>query len=206
MVIFKDTDYEGDSWTLRFDLNEPNRKYYFQLKGTGFNNEVSSWKLGRNLHADFCDQDLQFSDLDENGKPTFLCPDAGLAMGSAVGSTAMRAFEPDNAMSGVILSLYDPLTRPAATVYSGTDCTGRSAAMFTNGVDSTEPARYGLDEMGLLGIGNDSMSSFMAPVGTHMHVYETGFDQDVELWSDHVFDGQEDKDGWMVCQNLDADW
>ena len=203
LIIFKDADFQGDSWTLRLDLNEPNRPYYFQLKGTGFNNEVTSWKLGRNLYADFCDGDLEFQGYE--GHPVFTCPDTGLEMGSAVGTAAMTHFEPDNAMSGVILYYYDPLVKPAATVYSGTDCTGRSAALFTDGVESSAPRRYGVAELQAAGIDANQVSSIMAPVGTHLHVFEQGFEQGEEF-RDEEFDGQEDKDGWMVCQNLVADW
>ena len=48
---------------------------------------------------------------------------------------------------------------------------------------------------------DDAISSVMAPVGVHLR----GFD--VAEGFDYLdFDGQEDKDGWMVCQNIDADW
>ena len=203
-MVFKDRDFVGDKWTFTYDLNEQDRKYYFQLRGTGFNNEISSWKLGRGLHAEFCDADLEFESADDRGYPVFRCPDSP-AIGSAVGTAAMTAFEPEDTISGVILSYYDPLVQPAATVYSGMDCTGKSAALFTGGIDAPDAIRYSQSELTAYGLANNSVSSFMAPVGVHVHVYEQSLDQGEE-WHEQRFVGQEDKDGWMVCQNLDADW
>jgi hypothetical protein len=199
LTIFKGEGFTRDQWTLKLDLEEPDRPYYFQLKGTGFNKEVSSWILGKNLHADFCQGDLlDDRSYDEDGAPVFSCPDTGLALGSAVGASAVSKFLPDDTMSGVILRYYDPLSRPAATVYSGCDCQGRSAAVFTSGSTESDPVAYNLNDLRALGIGDNSISSFMAPVGTHVHVYEQHMDMGGE-WRDMVFEGQEDQDGWMVC-------
>jgi hypothetical protein len=136
-VAYKGENYEGDTWTFRFDMNEPNRKYYFQLKGTGFNNDISSWKLGRKLHAEFCDNDLVYEGSDENGKPTFGCLDGDdpnkYVLGDAAGEIAMSNYGESDKVSGVILSMYDPETVPAVTVFTGTDCTGQTFALYTNG-------------------------------------------------------------------------
>ena len=99
------------------------------------------------MHAEFCHHDLVFDGTDDNGKPLFRCPGGGLATGTAVGTAANANFVPNDALSGVILSYYDPLVRPAATVYSGTDCTGRSAALYTNGVEDSSSVNYSLADM-----------------------------------------------------------
>lgn len=169
-VAYKGENYEGDTWTFRFDMNEPNRKYYFQLKGTGFNNDISSWKLGRKLHAEFCDNDLVYEGNDENGKPTFGCLDGDdpskYVLGDAAGEIAMSNYGESDKVSGVILSMYDPETVPAVTAFTGTDCTGQTFALYTNGT-AGEPETYLISDLEAEGIPDSTIRSFMAPVGTH---------------------------------------
>ena len=45
----------------------------------------------------------------------------------------------------------------------------------------------------------------MAPVGVWVHAFDDGALTGGDFRNEE-FPGQEDKDGWMVCQNLDADW
>lgn len=59
--------------------------------------------------------------------------------GSAAGEAAVSSWSHNDEVSGVILHLYDATTNPAATVYSGSDCTGHSAALFT---DNLQPKSY----------------------------------------------------------------
>lgn len=54
-------------------MSDKDRAYYFQLKGTGFDNEVTSWKLGRNLYADFCTGDLVWDESATEADPVFNC-------------------------------------------------------------------------------------------------------------------------------------
>ena len=72
--IYKEQDYSGDEWNLQFDMSDQDRSYYFQLKGTGFNDEVTSWKLGRNIWAEFCKDDLAWDETATEANPRFTCP------------------------------------------------------------------------------------------------------------------------------------
>jgi hypothetical protein len=77
LYIYKGEDWEGDDWNLQFDMSDKERDYYFQLKGTGFNNEISSWKLGRNIWAEFCKDDLEWDPTATLEDPVFRCPGGG---------------------------------------------------------------------------------------------------------------------------------
>ena len=73
-------------------MSDKERAYYFQLKGTGFDNEVTSWKLGRNLYADFCTGDLVWDESATEADPVFYCVnqvDSTTPGGSAAGEAAV---------------------------------------------------------------------------------------------------------------------
>jgi hypothetical protein len=77
LYIYKEDDYQGDQWNLQFDMSDQERAYYFQLKGTGFNDEISSWKLGRNIWAEFCKDDLVWDAAATEANPRFTCGGGG---------------------------------------------------------------------------------------------------------------------------------
>ena len=109
----------------------------------------------------------------------------------------------EHGLTGVILRYYDQLVRPALTVFTDDDCTGRSSVLFTNGADG-DAQIYDRDDFDEFGIPDSDHMSFMAPAGVEAQFYK--IHPDGITFDSIVFTGNEDKDGRLICQDIPDEW
>ena len=79
----------------------------------------------------------------------------------------------NDAISSVFLKPYDPIQEGAVTLFSDSDCRGRSAVFF-GPKDLLDRQGYVLSDFNNRDFGNDSASSLMIPYGYKALLYSDG--------------------------------
>jgi len=177
-VLFDGSDYEGETREYCLD-GEPTRSIDLT---NDFDNKMNGWVCGKSVWYEFCDS------WDE-------CHYANGTCGAGAAYTPWVKWT--NRLSRLNLYEYDAVNgHGAALLWTEYDCKGTSSPFFSG--DPGQTAYYTDNDLWYYNYHHDWTSSVMVPVGYEI----TLWDWDSFEGDSVKYEGMEDSNGYMTCQNL----
>ena len=149
---------------------------------------MKSWMCGKNVYFSACDNGIYDGHF---------C--SGMHGQSIAGASQNASRGLDHDVDLIILQWYDSVEETgAASLFFNEDCTGSSGAFFANKGRDGQWMEYDTSTMLLVHFKDNEAGAIMVPQGYSVELC----DEDEASGDCWRFEGMEDDDGRMVCQDL----